>query len=162
MIRWVPIDNLPSKDMNKTVDLDAHSTYTTEEDDDNDTETISALTDPNFDLDDVDPPHPPPEEDTSSCGMAHHLRSAADLFHETLSDAASHVLARVDAPSMKHRLAHVAEAVRSSASKVGSSVKDSVEWHGRELREERARRAKEEEWRVEWRRVRYMADVREE
>lgn len=178
MIHWEPVDNVASNDMDKTIDPDAKTAYTTDEDEDEDVadeETVSALTDPKFDLDDDDDAPRnrlgPLDEApfASSCDAAHHLRSAADILRETLSDAVTLLAIDVDSSvygSMKHRIAGVAEAVRSSACRVRSSVESSVGGtlrRGREGREERERRRREEEmWRLERRRARYMAEARDE
>eukprot|EP00804_Cyclotella_cryptica_P031021 CCRYP_013602-RA/>CCRYP_013602-RA protein AED:0.29 eAED:0.29 QI:0/-1/0/1/-1/1/1/0/145 len=132
MIHRKPIESVHSNDMDKTVDLDAKSTYTTEEDDDDDdeSETISALTDPKFDIDDHHHHHrvhPRPDDKeapyaSSSCSMAHNpighghlprssLRCRRCLFSPDGTKIDSSLYS-----SMKHRLTHVADSVRTSLS----------------------------------------------
>ena len=165
MVQWEPIEALSKAE--ETIDLDACSAFTDTTDDD----TVSALTEPRFD-DFDDNKHRRVKHSTPKQGKGcTSVKSTSDLVAETIQDAneAFNIfLSSINSPpfNMNKRLSSAASNVKTTASKLGTSVKAGIEEKVAE-REERKRekirlREMEEEMRLEKRRVRYMQGVRDE
>jgi hypothetical protein len=159
MVHWESIEVLSAAE--KTIDLDAASILT----DITDEDTISALTEPKFD--DFIEAQPKNNQKIEGCTA----KTTSDLVTETIQDANAAIgafLTSINSPpfNIQHRLHNAASTVQTTASKVSTSVKSSVKNKMAERQERKREQARlmelEEERRMERRRIKYMASVRDE
>jgi predicted ribosome quality control (RQC) complex YloA/Tae2 family protein len=166
MVKFEPIAALSNAE--NTIDLDACSAFT----DSTDEDTVSALTEPNFDDNDlVKDSKQQGEKGNTNESNGCNGKSASDLFTETIKDANDAIgifITSLNSPpfNMNARISSAATSVKQTVKSTGTSLKNSVDAKVAEREEKKKEKQRqkelEEEMKREKRRMRYMAAVRDE